>query len=189
MLAKLNFDPEKQLVSNNREDVLESLKRFSKETYEFYRDGKVKDVLQEIAPGVYEYFDVNDCEHFLEGQKMTNMELCDLERSKLLKQLWRDIPNPPKDRKLYVSYPYGVCDNYEQILEREEDIDYYVNSDEKFCILMTPIYKKEQPAEGGWRWCKWGDYIGDQESEAEYLYDEPNIEMVYVWSIYKIEDA
>lgn len=189
MLTKLNYNPENLLVSRNREEVLESIKKFSrKEVYEFYRDGKVKDVLQEIAPGVYEYFDVNDCEHFLEGQKMENAEYCDYEKAKLLKQVWRDL-NRPIDKQLWISYPYGVCDNYKQILEREKDIDYYLNSDEKFCILITPIYKKQQPSEGGWRWCKWGEYIGDQKSEAEYLYDEPNIEMVYVYNIYKVVEV
>lgn len=190
MLVKLNFNPEQQLISKDRENVLKSLEETcSKEVYEFYRDSKVKDVLTEIVPGIYEYFDVNDPEYHLIGQKLRNTEQCPLERAKLLKKVWRDLGDlHPHTNKIYVSYPYGVCDNYQQIIEREEDIYHYMNSDEKFCIVMTPIRKEEQPEEDGWRWGKWGNYIGDRVSEAEYLYDEPNVDLVYVYQIYKIED-
>lgn len=50
-------------------------------------------------------------------------------------------------------------------------------------VFFTPMVRAEQSPEGGWRWHKWGEYIGDHTPTAEYLYDEPEIERVYVVSI------
>jgi hypothetical protein len=77
---------------------------------------------------------------------------------------------------------YGVCDNYEQILTQCPGI---VTSERKFLITLTPILKLGQPAEGGWRWHKWGPYIGTHEITQEYLYDEPVVDQVYVYHIYE----
>jgi hypothetical protein len=78
---------------------------------------------------------------------------------------------------------YGVCDNYQQIIEQAPEL-----SDEKrnFVISITKISKDKEPEEGGWRWHKWGPYIGEQESTTEYLYDEPEIDEVYVYHIYEL---
>lgn len=78
---------------------------------------------------------------------------------------------------------YCVCDNHEQVLTywraRIED------PARTYCILMTPIHR--QPGNtGGWRWHKWGDYIGTQRPQCEYLDDEPEIEMIYTASIYEL---
>ncbi len=78
---------------------------------------------------------------------------------------------------------YGVCDNYSQILEHCPEIE---KSERKFVIALTPIIKQNQSSKGGWRWHKWGPYIGVQESKAEYMYDEPNINKVYCYHIYEI---
>jgi hypothetical protein len=47
------------------------------------------------------------------------------------------------------------------------------------------VIKANQSHEGGWRWHKWGEYIGKYEPQYEYLYDEPEIEKVYVYHIYE----
>ncbi|MFA7128492.1 MAG: hypothetical protein WC136_04925 [Sphaerochaeta sp.] len=80
----------------------------------------------------------------------------------------------------YSDIDYGVCDNVEQ-LENKYNI-----SGNPYIAFMTPIVKSNAPSEGGWRWCKWGQYIGTHEITSEYLYDEPQIEKVYVFSIYKV---
>ena len=77
---------------------------------------------------------------------------------------------------------YGVCDSYEQILEQCPEI---VNSERKFVITLAEICKDDQPDEGGWRWCKWGEYIGVHEPQCEYLYDEPVVEKVFCYHIYE----
>ena len=77
---------------------------------------------------------------------------------------------------------YGVCDNVEQVIETFK-LD---NADFDFSITMTPIYKSQQCKNGGWRWHKWGKYIGEYEPKHEYLYDE-DIEEVYIFHIYVFE--
>lgn len=83
--------------------------------------------------------------------------------------------------------PYGVCDSPEQFLsdfgqEIAESPNYYI-------VAFTQLLKSEQPPQGGWRWHKWGPYVGHQSPQAEYLYDEPKIDEVYVYNIYQITDS
>lgn len=80
---------------------------------------------------------------------------------------------------------YGVCDNYEQILEHCPEI--VMDKDRKFVISITSILKKNQSKEGGWRWHKWGPYIGKHKITREYLYDEPKIEKVFCYHVYEIK--
>lgn len=76
---------------------------------------------------------------------------------------------------------YGVCDNVDQILERCPEI---AANNRQYIITLTPIVRANQPAEGGWRWHKWGEYIGTHLPLHEYLYDEKNIDQVLVYHVY-----
>ncbi|MGG1671524.1 hypothetical protein ACIFOE_12895 [Paenibacillus sp. NRS-1783] len=87
------------------------------------------------------------------------------------------------DGERYVE-PYGVCDHYEQILNLAPEI---INSEKKYVIGLTLVKKEWEPEDGGWRWHKWGEYIGNQSPQCEYIYDEPEIEQVYCYYIYEIE--
>lgn len=78
---------------------------------------------------------------------------------------------------------YGVCDNYQQILNQCKELE---NPQRKFVISITAIEKKKQSEMGGWRWHKWGPYIGKQNPTCEYLYDEPIIEKIFVYHIYEV---
>jgi len=79
---------------------------------------------------------------------------------------------------------YGVCDSPEQLLNM-----YDFEADPRtFFIKLTEMRKSEQSSWGGWRWHKWGDYIGKQEPTTEYLYDEPLIDNVFVFHIYQFVD-
>lgn len=78
---------------------------------------------------------------------------------------------------------YGVADNFEQILNHYPNI---LTSTEPFIVSVTLMSKKDQPKDGGWRWHKWGEYIGTQEPLMEYLYDEPVIEEVFVYEIHHL---
>lgn len=88
----------------------------------------------------------------------------------------------PKNRN-YIN-EYGVCDNYKQVLKRYKKI--VELKKRKFILSLTPILKSEQPEEDGWRWHKWGEYIGTKNPQYEYLYDEPKIDKVYCYHIYEI---
>lgn len=78
---------------------------------------------------------------------------------------------------------YGVADNLEQIKIHFKDI---IESDANIVICVSEIRKDSEPSDGGWRWHKWGPYIGKQNPQYEYLYNEPEIESVYVYHVYSI---
>ena len=79
---------------------------------------------------------------------------------------------------------YGVCDNYQQVLTQCPQLE--EDPDREFVISVTPIHKSSQSEKDGWRWHKWGPYIGVHKPQKEYLYDEPVIEAVFVYHIYEI---
>lgn len=83
--------------------------------------------------------------------------------------------------------PYGVCDCLEQI--KEKYAAWFNDEEYKFCVSLTKVEKVEQPPEGGWRWHKWGEYIGTKQPRYEYLYDEgDDIQVVYCYHIYQLLD-
>lgn len=67
---------------------------------------------------------------------------------------------------------FGVADDEVQIKEyfKEEIAD----PKEKFFITIRPIFqhKEREGEEDGWRWYKWGPYIGKLNPQCEYLDDE-----------------
>jgi hypothetical protein len=77
---------------------------------------------------------------------------------------------------------YGVCDSPEQVCKK-------FNLEEmpgKYFISFVRLMKRDQPADGGWRWHKWGEYIGTQTPQCEYLHDEPEIQEVYTYGIHEV---
>lgn len=79
---------------------------------------------------------------------------------------------------------YGVCDSPEQLSAKLPDE--VTKGGTPYVISLVRLDKSTQPAEGGWRWHKWGQYIGEQKQTTEYLYDEPEVETVYTYHIYQI---
>jgi hypothetical protein len=83
--------------------------------------------------------------------------------------------------------PYGVADNLEQIKEYFKDsINHPTN---KVVISIVTILREDEKKHDGmgWRWHKWGEYIGTQNPQYEYLADEPEIESVMVFHAYMIK--
>ena len=75
---------------------------------------------------------------------------------------------------------YGVCDTPEQVVMR-------YGLDElpgKFVVTFVRIRKDEEPQRDGWRWHKWGPYIGTQHPRCEYIADEPDIQEVFTFHIH-----
>lgn len=79
-------------------------------------------------------------------------------------------------------WEYGVCDNYHQILAQWPLIE---SSPRRFLISLAEIRRANQPPRGGWRWHKWGPYIGKKTPTTEYLDDEPEIDHIFVYHIYE----
>jgi hypothetical protein len=90
----------------------------------------------------------------------------------------RDPEFPSND----IAWYYGVCDRIDNLLEFIPEL---TSTEREFVVLLHKITKSDQPNEGGWRWHKWGDYIGTQTPTTEYIYDEPEIEVVYCYHIYE----
>lgn len=77
---------------------------------------------------------------------------------------------------------YGVCDNLDQILAHYPELE---APGREFFVTLTEVRRDEQTPTGGWRWHKWGRYIGTFERQYEYLYDEVGIERVFCFQIYE----
>lgn len=86
---------------------------------------------------------------------------------------------------------WGVCDNVQQVLDRWGDI--LERDTHKYFIWFAPVFQEKENAwqGGGWRWHKWGEYIGDLEPRCEYLDDEDFPEdwqgYVLCYHIYRVE--
>lgn len=81
---------------------------------------------------------------------------------------------------------YGVADNLHQIKSYYAGL---IDDPEVFvCISYAIVRKDTEPESGGWRWHKWGSYIGDKDRQHEYLYDEPEIDQVLVFHLTELED-
>ena len=58
----------------------------------------------------------------------------------------------------------------------------------QFILLLTPIINSHDKSSwGGWRWHKWGEYIGKHNPQYEYLDHEDGIDYVLVWKLCPVE--
>ena len=81
---------------------------------------------------------------------------------------------------------YGVGDSEEQLISLIKPLLEAISTRWFVCSLVT-IIKEDQPEEGGWRWHKWGPYIGDKKPKNEYLYNEgEDITQAVVYHIYEV---
>ena len=77
---------------------------------------------------------------------------------------------------------YGVCDTVEQLLQHYPELE---AEGRHFVVTITRVRRDQQSEEGGWRWHKWGEYIGTQNPRHEYLFDDTHIDEVLVFHIYE----
>ena len=90
----------------------------------------------------------------------------------------KNVFNIPFDQSYELFKPtyhknqYGVADSIEQIKEYfKEEIE---DANNKYFITATPVYqdRENKGKGGGWRWHKWGEYIGKLNPQCEHLDDE-----------------
>ena len=186
MFVDLNYNPNDKVWNfpGVEKYITEIEKTDGQEIAEYYRNLTWDNILKKLSTGVYEFYDVND-PHF-DNITFKTHEYVTPELAVELHFDFIDWCLQKGDTEIYMSHPYGVCDNWEQIFKKIPEIKYYQNSKEKFVIFLCCHTKKNQPKSGGWRWHKWGPYIGNQESQCEYLADEPNIELVYSFHVSRI---
>lgn len=82
----------------------------------------------------------------------------------------------------------GVADTIQQIKKKlKEQIE---DTTRRYFIAVTPVFQdKNKDSHGGWRWEKWGKYIGNLDPKCEYLDDEEFGEdfiCVLVFEIYEL---
>jgi hypothetical protein len=84
---------------------------------------------------------------------------------------------------------YGVADNIEQIKSLyKKQID---DPATKWVITLTPVSqnKEKKGKKDGWRWHKWGSYIGILKPQCEYIDDEnfgEDFQYVICFHLYKV---
>ena len=81
---------------------------------------------------------------------------------------------------------YGVCDSPEQFTDRYEK---RLEEDPRnLMVSFLKIKKSEEGKKGGWRWHKWGPYIGDKHPQYEHIADEDDsIQVVYCYHVREIK--
>lgn len=86
-------------------------------------------------------------------------------------------------RQIGINDHYGVCDSPEQLLAY---LPHLADDPELYMVAMVEIRREHQSDWGGWRWHKWGPYIGTQNPQHEYLYDEKHIDSVFTYHVYRV---
>lgn len=84
--------------------------------------------------------------------------------------------------------PFGVVDSPQQFIE--EFGNFLEKDSRSFTIFLTHVAKNPENAGqgGGWRWHKWGPYIGKGKPTTEYLDDEPEFQNgIWVYHIYQVD--
>ena len=188
MFVRLNYNPEGKVYDYpGVEEVIETIRKYQGDRQaEYFKNLVWKDILSELSDGVYEFYDVND--PLINNISFREVEHITLELAEELcydKKLF-EFQKKFGNKEIYVHHPHGVCDNWEQIFEKVPEIENYRKSKEKFVIFLSCIRKEDQPKNDGWRWHKWGPYIGTKNPQYEYLRDEPDIEEVYVFHVSRI---
>lgn len=81
---------------------------------------------------------------------------------------------------------YGVCDSPEQFTKRLGEA---LDKDPRQLVVSLTHVPKVPGEEGGWRWHKWGEYIGEGKPTTEYLADESEFkDGVWVYHIFDVTD-
>lgn len=79
---------------------------------------------------------------------------------------------------------FGVVDHWSQLPLKALDAD-----SRNLLVYLGHIRRADQPERGGWRWHKWGPYLGvhspETSNDFEYLYDA--IDVVEVWTYHVVE--
>ena len=79
---------------------------------------------------------------------------------------------------------FGVVDHWSQLPLKALDAN-----PRNLLVYLGRIRRADQPERGGWRWHKWGPYLGvhspETSNDFEYLHDA--IDVVEVWTYHVVE--
>ena len=181
MLVNLTIDQKKRVPNEKRvrkflhiPDCREHTKNWMKQLSHggFFRpykplgDEYTADTMNKFV-GVYQVMDVNFHESFINNMmKQRALE-------------WNDCGGYDTGD---VWYSYGLCDNATQVVEYYNKLKAEGHMKGNHVILLSFMGRNS-----GWRWHKWGSYIGNFEPRCEYFEDEDeSIHFVYAFDIVKV---
>lgn len=125
-------------------------------------------------------------------QCMCNFNFCEEEFLEKLNRWGYNKRNPMTGNfeEEYIE-PYGVADNINQIKGLYKKQIECPNT--KWVISLTPVFQdlENKGKGGGWRWHKWGKYIGELDPKCEYLDDEDfgeDFKHIICFRLYKVEE-
>ena len=81
----------------------------------------------------------------------------------------------------------GVCDSPQQLITLLPAL--VTTGPGRYAISVVRLDRDDQEPKGGWRWHKWGAYVGSQSPQCEYLADEPLVETVWTYHVYSLGPA
>lgn len=81
-------------------------------------------------------------------------------------------------------HAYGMCDNSDQIMHIVGKV--LEQDHRKWVVSVHPIFRGHEPEHDGFRFDKWGPYVGTRKLTHDYLYDCTDIEYMCTWHIYQI---
>lgn len=197
MLAELYLNPNKVKWYNRRMQELRELRSELGNS-----DIDAEKVFAEVNQLSDEFLPYSDFQAYLKENNIlimqddyredfTGVYISDLNASHVIEHLtdYKEVRN--FDSPIYYER-YGVADNASQVLDYYDSLckdhpDYV--KDKEFIIILTPIFRDSQPSAGGWRWHKWGPYLGKFESRCEYLHDEKGIDFVLCFKIVEVKQC
>lgn len=98
------------------------------------------------------------------------------------KETWEGCPYPEVDWVEGLIEEYGMCDDYQQILDKWP---FLVNDEREYLIHVLPI-KRNPQGKQGFRPHKNGSYIGAHEAVNQHEYfDHSGVDMIYLYHIYR----
>lgn len=109
-----------------------------------------------------------------------------IEEAKAKGERLLDVPPlPPLEPTSWIN-SYGVADNLQQIKDYYKE---FIDDSERIFVIGYSIITRDLENKGqggGWRWHKWGPYIGEKTPTTEYLDDEPEIDQVIIFHIHEL---
>lgn len=160
------------------------------------KETRIMYAMEDKRPGVYwgwnfdntikDYFDCELLNRFPQFDISTGITYTDEE---FIESITSDynllVSGKPKPKFGNIVSSYGVADTVEQVLEYFKNV--IDHPDNSIVISVAPIKKSDQSEHGGWRWHKWGQYIGKHTPKHEYLADEEDIEEVLIFHVHVLK--
>jgi hypothetical protein len=189
------FDEEEIKPAEEKETISETDFELegTEELFETFKDAKeLEEVQNEVVETEVKKVDLDDSIFESEEESISDKEE-ETSDSAEVEYGYDDKTDDEEDseqskpfKDTYILHEYGVADNAEQILSHYKFLE--EDTENTYFVSLSPVFREHQPEDGGWRWHKWGQYIGCQKREGyEYLYDEKNIEYVIVYHVYRIK--